>query len=267
MSEAAAQAEFIAVLDRLAERGAPARLWIRDDDAGKAVPALSRFLDIAAQSAVSPLVAAIPSQADESLARILEPYAVSVAVHGLAHVNHALAGEKPAELGPHRPVRAVLADLALARERLARVAGGRLLPILVPPWNRIAKEVIRHLPLAGFSGLSTFGWRRVAQPVPGLTQVNTHLDLIDWRGTRGSWPREMLFNMLTRAMTAAAETGTDEPIGVLCHHGVHDAAAWEFLQDLFSLTRAHPGAHWQSPAAAFAAQSPEHVSATQPEAG
>ena len=60
---------------------------------------------------------------------------------GSSHANHAPAGEKKAEFGAHRPLAIMAADaeqaLHVARERL----GHKLLPVFVPPWNRISPDL------------------------------------------------------------------------------------------------------------------------------
>ncbi len=88
-------------LDRAARDGRAVRLWWRDDDAVAATPALDRLLSLADGRPL--LIAAIPAGIEPSLGRRLaRARNVRVAVHGLGHANHAPAGEKTAEFGPHR---------------------------------------------------------------------------------------------------------------------------------------------------------------------
>ena len=54
----------------------------------------------------------------------------------------------------------VLGELGTGRMALERLFGARPLPVLVPPWNRIAPALVPTLPEIGFAGLSTFGARR-----------------------------------------------------------------------------------------------------------
>jgi hypothetical protein len=77
---------------------------------------------------------------------------------------------------------------------------------------------------SGYAGISAFGRRKAVHPGPGLVQVNTHLDPIDWHGTRVLIDPGRLI-----AMTAEA-IALDEPIGLLTHHLVHDEAVWRFCQ-------------------------------------
>ena len=100
-----------ATLDAAAARAGTVGFWWRDDDAVAATPALERLLDLMATRDAPLLLAAIPAGAEPSLGRRLaDAENVHLAVHGLAHANHAPAGEKPAEFGAHRPLAALVGD-------------------------------------------------------------------------------------------------------------------------------------------------------------
>jgi hypothetical protein len=222
-------------LDRCAERGQPAQLWLRDDDAVEPGPALDRLLQMTNAAQVPLTLAVIPINTGMSLAnRLLAEPHVSVAVHGWSHTNHAGAEEKKQELGGHRPVPLVLAELARGFARLAALHSPRFVPALVPPWNRISPDIIAGLPDLGFQALSVFG----PETSGPLRMINTHVDLIDWHGTRGGRPAAVLLDEVAAALEAGG------PVGVLSHHLVHDDAAWEFLTALFQMTGTHPGCRW-----------------------
>lgn len=157
-------------------------------------------------------------------------------MHGLAHDNHAPPEAKPAEFGPHRPLPVLRDDasraLALAREK---VPGERLLPVFVPPWNRIDPDLASELPALGYLGLSTAKGRHGAA-----------LDVIDWRGTRSLRDPAALLD----SIIAHVETGGAEPLGLLTHHLAHDEAVWEFLADLLACLD-HPAVIWCDPRALF----------------
>ena len=70
--------------------------------------------------------------------------------------------------------------------------------MLVPPWNRIAPQVVAGLPALGFKALSVFGPEAAAD----LPLFNTHVDVIDWRGTRAGRPDAVLMDEIAQAMTA-----------------------------------------------------------------
>jgi hypothetical protein len=230
-------------LARWQEAGRTPELWWRDDDAADATPALDRLLALQRTHALPLALAVVPARATPALAaRLSQAQDTDLLQHGYAHTNHAPAGEKKAELGPERPAMIVLGELGtgwLALERWANI-----LPVLVPPWNRIAPGLVPALPEIGFRGLSTFGIRSRARPVSGLVQVNTHIDLIDWR-TRRFAGAEAVLGACTQALAASrrgAETnkrtgqearGSGEPIGLLSHHLAMDEAAWDFLNSFW----------------------------------
>ena len=165
--------------------------------------------------------------------RLADTSQVCVAVHGWAHHNHAGPHEKKQELGAHRPAETVLGELRAGLGKLRSLNGSRALPMLVPPWNRIASELLPGLTSIGFAALSTFG-----PPKPGpIRAVNCTVDLIDWHGTRGCVDPAHLVKLI------AGQLAGPEPVGILAHHLVHDAAAWAFLETLCAKTRA-AGAEW-----------------------
>ncbi len=106
------------------------------------------------------------------------------------------------------------------------------------PWNRIDAALIPALPHLGFSALSTFGPEK---PAP-LPVVNSHVDVMDWHGTRGCRPFSVLAEEIVARLDVAAQTGGS--VGLLTHHLVHDAAVWHFLERLFAATCAHEACRW-----------------------
>ncbi|MFV2092926.1 MAG: hypothetical protein ACC634_07570, partial [Hyphomicrobiales bacterium] len=57
-------AALLAELDCWNGAGRRADLWLRDDDATTATPALARLLELCTEHGVRPVVAAVPSGAD-----------------------------------------------------------------------------------------------------------------------------------------------------------------------------------------------------------
>ncbi|URD34283.1 glycosyl transferase family 28 [Methylobacterium tardum] len=221
-------------LNEAASRGRQVQFFWRDDDAVTATPALDRLLALAAAHAAPLLLAAIPAGIEPALGRRLAAAQnVSVAVHGLAHRNHAPSGEKPAEFGAHRPHAELLADAAyglrLARER---VPGPVLLPVFVPPWNRLAPTLAAALPDLGYRGLSAVP----EAPVPGLRRIDATLDPIDWRGSRSLRDPEALL----RDLAADIAREPSRPVGLLTHHLAHDPAIWDFVEALLARLFKHP---------------------------
>jgi len=126
------------------------------------------------------------------------------------------------------------AETAEALRRAAAAIGDRLLPVFVPPWNRIAPDLVARLPRAGFRGLSTFRDRAARAPADGLLQVNAHVDPIDWHGTRSLADPACLVAVLAAAVDrrSGGQADPDEPVGLLTHHLVHDERVWTFCEKL-----------------------------------
>jgi hypothetical protein len=235
-------------LDAWSAAGLKAGFWWRDDDAVAPSDALDRILAIASETGAPLALAVIPKNAETALAARLDDggAAVGVLQHGYAHANHAGEGDKKSELGRERPAEIVIAELGVGWERIAKLFGARALPVMVPPWNRIAPHIVPMLPEMGYRGLSTFEARKRAEAVRGLTQVNTHIDVIDWKGSR-------TFVGTDTALAAAIDhlrarrIGTadrDEPTGLLTHHLAHDPPADAFIAEFIERTSSHSAAHW-----------------------
>lgn len=243
-------------LGRWTDPGRPATLWWRDDDAGRATPALVRMLALAASRSVPLALAVIPAEASEDLlGPVAATHECTVVQHGFAHRNHAPPDERSCELGAHRAVAATVAELVEGREQLESRFGPQFVPVLVPPWNRIAPVVVATLGAAGFTGLSTFGPRTASAAAPGITQCNTHVDLIAWRRGRTFIGEDEAAARIAAHLALRRECRVDatEPTGLLTHHLDFDDAAWRFVEKLFDCTRGHAAASWISAAAAFGA--------------
>jgi hypothetical protein len=226
-------------LARWRDAGRVPTLWWRDDDAVDATPALDRLLTLQRTHDVPLALAVVPAGATPALAALLsQASGIDLLQHGYAHTNHAPAGEKKAELGPERPAMIVLGELGTGWLALERLFAAAVLPVLVPPWNRIAPGLVPVLPEIGFRGLSTFGIRPQRRLVPGWTQVNTHIDLIDWRAGRFAGT-EAVLGAFTNALVAAR--ASDEPIGLLSHHLAMDEDAWDFLNSFWERFRGKLG--------------------------
>jgi hypothetical protein len=262
MTSAAREAGWAALeteLDTWQAAGRTARFWWRDDDAAEWTPALQRLLDLAAGTPIA--LAVIPGLACAELARFLTARsAVTVLQHGWRHTNHGGAGEAKSELGPARPLRQRAEELAGGLDRIRTLFGELALPVLVPPWNRIGADLVPVLPEIGFQGLSAdvpAPWRlRDPRPlpsastpvVPGLRQIHVHADLVDWRGDRGFIGEGAALGAIVGHLEAhrAMRSRGDDPIGILTHHLVQDAATGDFLRQLIGVLERHRAARFMA---------------------
>ncbi len=167
--------------DRWGQAGRVAALWWRDDDAVMPTPQLAELLGLAGDVPVG--LAVIPALAHPELADALgDAPGVAVLQHGWRHANHATTGKK-SEYPEGRDPGPVAAELGAGMARLRSLFGARALPLLVPPWNRIAPEFLPLLPLHGIAGLSAIPPRGRREVPAGLAMADVHVDRrrVAWR--------------------------------------------------------------------------------------
>jgi hypothetical protein len=216
--------------DRWAALGRMAEFWWRDDDATTASPELRRLIDRQRPIAL----AVIPGRLQESLLTIVEASDwISVLQHGIEHRNWAPESEKKSEFPDRRAPTEALPALSQAREKLIAAFGARFVAALVPPWNRISAPIADGLSDAGFLGLSTYRPRPGEWASQGIRQVNTHVDVVDWRGGRGFLGDDAAIGLIVDHLSAKRTGKCDwlEPTGLLTHHLVHDTETWRFLDE------------------------------------
>ena len=229
------------LLQRIAEEGRNVAFWLRDDDAIEPTPALDRLLELTSRFAVPLGLAVIPAFTGRPLVdRLRDESHTTVLVHGWSHENHAAGRGKKCELGGERPQDVVLGELRDGLDKLKTLYPAQLEPMLVPPWNRVAKALLPQLPASGFKAISVYGEAERQSPIK---LVNTHVDIMDWVGTRGCRPHSELVAVLMAELERRI-SGSDEPIGVLTHHLVHDDACWDFMAKLFEATAGSGAVRW-----------------------
>lgn len=226
-----------AELARWSQNGQTLPVWWRDDDATRPGPQLERLLDLAQATSVPVHLAIIPSGATQDLVDTLTGNRQAVPlVHGWAHANHAPEGQKKAEFGASRALPERIDDARRGLDRLRDLFGATLAPVFVPPWNRVAPDLLPELAPLGYDAISTFTPRHARFAASGLRQINTHIDPIDWRGHRDLRDPEAILADTVAVLQSRRLGGTDatEPLGLLTHHIVHSGAIWEFCLALLS---------------------------------
>lgn len=259
-------------LDLWRDAGKTASFWWRDDDAVAPSDALKRLLSLSRSHDAGLGLAVVPAGSGSALTAVLRDCSeqgtaeVAVLQHGVAHENTAPAGEKKTELSSAAPRRELLRALQAGYDHLSGLYGERFLPVLVPPWNRIAPQVIAELPALRYRGLSTYKARSAPYAAPGLLQVNSHADLLRWKPERGFLGEEEALTLLCDHLQAR-RTGTAdarEPTGILTHHLVHDEATWDFLDRLLDFLNRHPTTKLLAPSEAFSQTEPATNATTEP---
>ena len=225
-------------LSQAADLGRTISFWWRDDDAVAFTHSLDSLLALRSTYSLPLALATIPAKMERSLIDCLQvaPQAVRLLVHGWQHENHALPPAKKTEFGIERPLPSLMNDARQGIDRIHETIGPSdkdlLVETFVPPWNRIADSLVPQLPALGYKGLSTYKNRSTRSPVPGLVQVNCHIDPIDWKAGKSLIPIDALVTHIAACIQDRIDNKSDEPIGFLTHHLIHDEAVWAFCEAL-----------------------------------
>jgi hypothetical protein len=224
--------------------GLEAGIWWRDDDLGAPSPGLDRLLRAAMDLSMAPLLAVVPKWATSDLPNRLAGHSVQIAVHGWAHVDHEAGRGKKSEFGSARPTADLLADVSAGMERLVDLFSDDPAFCFVPPWNRMIPELAHLLPSLGIRGLSLFGRHPNRNQVPKLDQINTHVDVINWRGDRRFIGADAMAKAIAVELAGRRleRVGTDEPIGLLTHHLEMVADDWRGFETVGDVLVTHPAA-------------------------
>ncbi len=231
-------------LNKCGDSGQAIEFWWRDDDAVEDSPALQRLLDSTDRREIPLLLAVIPDLARPELAdTIARTSYVDLAQHGCTHKNNAGLNEKKIELGGVLNDETVLRALANSRSMFETMFSGRVVDILVPPWNRIRPSLIPQLPTLGLLRLSRYRTLSRSDTL-GVREIDTEIDIVDWRGTRGFIGEREVIEQLTDRLAQRRQGMLTGPLGVLTHHLVHDAGCWQFMERLGTFVSDHPAAKW-----------------------
>lgn len=229
------------VIAKAEDEGRTLSFWLRDDDVVRPSVALDRLLAASRRYGAPLALAVIPRLAEPALAaRLKDETLVTPIVHGWSHKNHALPGEKKQEFGPHRMLDTMTTELAEALSRMEALFACNMTSVLVPPWNRIDPALVPRLPGLGYRAVSLFGRAASVSPFP---VINTHVDPVDWRGTRACRDESSIVSDIVRHFMSESKP---EAAGLLLHHLVHDDAVWRFLDRLLEETARSPCCRWQS---------------------
>ena len=217
-------------------------VWWRDDDATSPSQELDQLVALSCDCDVPVHLAVIPKTATSALASYVEDTSALIpVVHGFAHKNHNPQDMKKSEFGAARDVEDAKRDIQTGFDTLDQLFGKRLAPMFVPPWNRMSPEMFPLLAEIGYASVSVFSPRDRVEACEGLTQINTHLDPIFWRKTRGLIPAPLLVEKMVGLLhdRRTGLTDNSEPLGYLTHHLVHTPDIWEFSRQI--LVELHEG--------------------------
>ncbi len=224
-------------LDEWDAAGVVPTFWWRGDDAEAPSAELDRLLALALRHVLPLHLAVVPARVGTALAKRLDSapdvYALQ---HGFSHANHEPAGGRASEIGDHRALELQMRDLRDGWRRLNAAAVPNLLPVLAPPWNRIADATVGHLAGLGYRMLSAAHPRPARVPATGLMQVNIHVDPIRWKdGPQFRGARRILDGICRHLFDRRlGVVDGAEPTGILTHHLQTDEEVWDFLDEFFA---------------------------------
>lgn len=213
----------------------PLPLWWRDDDAVAPTKALDRLQEMSLRLSLPVHLAVVPKHASRDLAAYLTNSDALIPVtHGWAHKNNAGPDQKKSEYGTARA--GAVDEITAAYSRMNRLFSARHLSVFVPPWNRLHDGHCATLVDVGYKAVSTFAPRENRYATKGLLQINTHIDPIEWRGSRDLVAPETLISQVAHVLEARRRGDADasEPLGYLTHHLVHTEKVWEVSEQMLT---------------------------------
>lgn len=227
-------AELDAELAHWQAAGERATFWWRDDDAEAATDALIRLVDLTAKFAAPLHLAVIPAQINPDLPALMRSARhVWAMQHGFAHKNHEPKGLRASEVGVSRDLNLQKADLGEGWRRMQAAGLPNLLPVFVPPWNRIGDQVVPHLKDWGYHALSGFDQRAERRHASGLMHINGHVEPLRWRpDARFAGVEKTLEQCVVHLR--ARRTGVadrDEATGLVTHHLQTPDEVWGFCEE------------------------------------
>ncbi len=230
-------AELDEELDAWAAAGEVPTFWWRDDDTKARTDDLDRLIALSEKFAAPLHLAVVPVEIDPGLAgRLAHSPSVYTLQHGFAHKNHEPKGTRVSEIGAFRDLALQERDLRTGWRRMLSAGLPNMLPVMVPPWNRIGHKVLAHLPGWGYSALSNFYMRPNPAPVPGLQHFNGHIDPIRWKeGAEFAGTEKTLEQCVEHLrQRRLGEAEQDEPTGFVTHHLQTDEETWSFYDTLMA---------------------------------
>ncbi|MBR71921.1 MAG: hypothetical protein CMM30_03140 [Rhodospirillaceae bacterium] len=229
--------------------GLPVEFWWRNDGVYSKSNDLRQLSSLASNEGVPVAISVIPEKMRDDIVFHIKNFDNHFVIqHGYAHKNHAHISEQKNELSLNRPIKDSLKDLSIGFRNLSSEFECKFLPILVPPWNRLSTQIIPHLNSLGLMGLSCLGGRNFPNPVSNIFQTNTHIDLIDWKGTNRFIGTGAAIAFACKHLSDKRNGKADpfEPTGLLTHHMRMDFSSWAFIGTFIRKTKTISDVQWPS---------------------
>lgn len=247
--------DLIEELDQWLKEGRTANFWWRDDGVGKLNNQLERLLGLRKKLDVSLALSTIPTLVNSLFwSRLTQENCITILQNGYSHHNFADTFEPKTELNGTRPLEHIIADLAVGMQKLAQHP--QAIPVLVPPWNHIAPQLVPLLPEIGYRGLSSLDHRPRLTLPPGLKQYNVHIAPVEQlknKDSGGFLGTELSIKRATKNLKDRRnkKNSDGDIIGLLSQHAIQDEDTWVFIEKFITCTKRHHAVKWVSASDVF----------------
>lgn len=209
-----------------------AKFWWRDDDVGltnsscliglKRTWRLNKILALLSKYSIPGVYAVIPkkfiSKGKVSI-RILKRYGAYVAVHGITHTNYSEGNGS--EFPDGCDIEANAKTIIDYYNEFSKIFGNRLLPVFVPPWNNICKELEDRLLDYEFSTSKL-------NKAESHNALNVDIDFINWTTHKLREEKEILKEIISLLGRRAKSIGFNN------HFRYNDKETFKFFDKLFN---------------------------------
>lgn len=243
--------QFIDELSNWKKTNTSPIFWIRDDDITEENENIFKLINLCISNDTPLYLAAIPKKIDRKLiSKTINYSECYILQHGFSHQNHAPKKHKKSEFHSSRELNVMCSEIKKGYEILVGCCREKLLPVFVPPWNRMTDRLFPCLLKSGLQGYSS---KNTSFKVPeNLIVRDAHLDIADWKNNCKFIGETTSINMLINQLQLIRTTQNTActPICVLTHHKVMDKESFSFLNKLI-ITSKEFGAIWGSPKKIF----------------
>jgi hypothetical protein len=212
-------------------------LFFRADDVGVPGIQFARMMDLFSAYGVPLSLAVVPAWLTPARWQYLKgfvknnPSRCCWYQHGWRHVNHEAEGKKQ-EFGDTRSLAEISQDLRRGKHRLEQLMAEAFSPVFTPPWNRCGAITLQALKSLGYAAVSRSRRSKPLSP-GGLPDFFVNLDLHTRKEREPAAGWHNLFLEFEQAIASGF-------CGIMIHHQLMNAAAFEFLEVLFKALINHP---------------------------
>ena len=157
---------------------------------------------------------------------LLKKYDVYIAIHGIQHKNNSKTNI-PCEFPSGKDVQESAVAIQKYREEFAMIFQNKFLPIFVPPWNTMSRD-LENIILS--SGLNI---SKDNSQYAECNDNNIDIDVINWNEKKLRNEEEIIDDIISLVNAGK------KSIGIMGHHRLADGRAFSFFDKLFAIIARH----------------------------